>query len=176
MNPRLAAICRELRISAATFAARGLCEHEEAQCLELAETGSDERRHLLTPAAADAWQALKAAARVDGVELFIVSAFRSVERQARIVQRKLDTGQTIEEILAVCAPPGFSEHHSGRAVDISTPGIPALETVFEATPAFAWLSRRAADFGFRLSYPRGNPRGYQYEPWHWCHDKPDFMA
>lgn len=168
--------CRELGISATTIAARGLREYEEAQCLELAETGPDEKTHLLIPAAADAWKTLKAAARDDGVELVIVSAFRSVERQAGIIQRKVDAGQTIEEILTVCAPPGFSEHHSGRAVDISTPGVPALETVFETTPAFIWLSEHAADFGFRLSYPRGNPWGYQYEPWHWCHDRGNSTA
>jgi hypothetical protein len=42
-----------------------------------------------------------------------VSAFRSVERQAEIVRRKLAAGGRIEEILTVCAPPGFSEHHTG---------------------------------------------------------------
>ena len=74
----------------------------------------------------------------------------------------------IEEVLTVCAPPGFSEHHTGRAVDLSTPGSPELEIEFDQTPAYAWLTKRAAEFGTYLSYPVGNPRGYHYEPWHWC--------
>lgn len=111
---------------------------------------------------------LKAGALHDGVSLFIVSAFRSIERQAEIVRRKLDAGETIQEVLTVCAPPGFSEHHTGRAVDVSTPGTPPLEVEFDGTPAFAWLMEQANDFGFHLSYPKGNPQGYQYEPWHWC--------
>lgn len=169
MTPSLAAVCRELGISTNSLTTRALREHEEAQFLEVAEAGADGRVHRLVPAAATAWKAMKAAAEDDGIELFIVSAFRSIERQADIIRRKLDAGLGINEILAVCAPPGFSEHHSGRAIDISTPSIPALETVFEATPAFAWPNKRAADFDFSLSYPKGNPWGYEYEPWHWCY-------
>lgn len=64
--------------------------------------------------------------------------------------------------------PGFSEHHTGRAIDLSTPGSRCLDVAFEQTPAFAWLRAHAADFGYYLSYPVGNPAGYHYEPWHWC--------
>ncbi|MDP2370951.1 D-alanyl-D-alanine carboxypeptidase family protein, partial [Rhodoferax sp.] len=110
--------------------------------------------------------------QADGIDLFIVSAFRSVERQAEIVRRKLASGQSLETILAVSAPPGFSEHHSGRAVDLSTPGVAPLEPAFDQSPAFAWLVQRAAVFGFRLSFPEGNAQGYQYEPWHWCFEAP----
>lgn len=171
MNPRLVSLCNELGISGEAIAARGLPEYGEAAGLELAEVGADGRSHLLAPVAADAWRKLKAAALTDGVSLFIVSAFRSIDRQAEIVRRKLDTGTAIEGILAVCAPPGFSEHHTGRAIDLSTPGSPALEVEFDQTIAFAWLARHAADFGYYLTYPTGNPWGYQYEPWHWCfHD------
>jgi D-alanyl-D-alanine carboxypeptidase len=111
---------------------------------------------------------MKQAAAGDGVVVELLSAFRSVERQAEIVRAKLGRGQSIDEILTVLAPPGFSEHHTGRAIDVGTPGCKPLEVAFEQTPAFAWLERNAARFGFRLSFPRGNPFGYQYEPWHWC--------
>lgn len=168
MNPRLAPITTELGVSVEFLAARGLSECEEASCLEVAEAGADGKDHLLTPAAAKAWRKLKAAALSDGVSLFIVSAFRSIDRQTEIVRRKLEAGVPIEDILTVCAPPGFSEHHTGRAVDLSTPGSRSLEQEFEQTSAFAWLRARAADFGYYLSYPIGNPCGYQYEPWHWC--------
>ena len=163
MNMHLSAlgIPREL------IKARGLRECEEATTLEVAEVGANGRDHLLVPLAAEAWRLLKAAAHVDGVDLFIVSAFRSIDRQAEIIRRKLETGLAVESILTVCAPPGFSEHHTGRAVDLSTPGSRALEVEFDQTVAYVWLTERAAEFGYHLSYPFGNPWGYQYEPWHW---------
>lgn len=168
MHPHLVALHEELGISRALLITRGLLAYGEAECLEVVERGADGREHLLLPMAASAWRALRAAAVADGITLFVVSAFRSIERQAEIVRRKLEGGMHIEAILAVSAPPGYSEHHTGRAVDVSTPGVPTLEVEFDRTPAFAWLSDRGSAFGFHLSYPVGNPQGYQYEPWHWC--------
>lgn len=164
MNPHLAAF----GISSELITARGLRECEEATAFEVAEVGADGRDYLLVPLAAEAWRGLKAAALVDGIDLFIVSAFRSIDRQAEIVRRKLEAGAAVESILTVCAPPGYSEHHTGRAVDLSTPGSRALEAEFDQTAAYAWLTDRAAEFGYYLSYPIGNLAGYQYEPWHWC--------
>ena len=46
-------------------------------------------------------------------------------------------------------------------------GCAPAEEAFEGTGAFDWLQRHAARYGFRLSYPRGNPHGIVYEPWHW---------
>src|SRR3546814_14809475 len=80
------------------------------------------------------------AAAIDGVELLLISAFRSIEFQAALVRDKLARGITIDEILMVNAPPGYSEHHSGRAIDIGARGIAPLAEAFEVTPAFAWLS------------------------------------
>ncbi len=164
MNPSLAA----LGISSELIAIRGLREYEEATDFEIAEVGADGRNHLLISAAAEAWRNLKEAALGDGISLFIVSAFRSIDRQTEIVRQKLEAGMAIEEILTVCAPPGFSEHHTGRAIDVSTPGSRAVEVEFDQTPAFSWLNVHAAKFRFYLSYPVGNQCGYQYEPWHWC--------
>lgn len=169
MNPDRLALMLELGISVETLQARGLREHEEAPQLEWVETAADGREFRLTPAAAQAWRQMKAAALQDGVALRLVSAFRSVARQVEIVRAKLEAGEPIEAVLQVCAPPGFSEHHTGRAVDIGTPDDDSLELDFETTPAFAWLQANAAGFGFQLSYPRGNAQGFQYEPWHWCH-------
>jgi len=130
------------------------------------------RPQLLAPSAARAWTRMVAAATHDGVVLQVVSAYRSTAYQLGILQRKLERGQPIEEILRVSAAPGYSEHHSGRALDITTPGFTALEEEFEQSPAFAWLGANAARFGFRLSYPRGNRHGIAFEPWHWCwHEK-----
>ena len=168
INPRLVSINSELGISSQFLAVRGFRECDEASYLEVAEVGGDGKTHMMAPGAANAWRRLNAAAIADGISLFIVSAFRSIDRQTEIIRRKLEVGMAIEDILAVCAPPGFSEHHTGRAVDLSTPGCRLLEIVFEHTRAFAWLSTRGAEFGYHLSYPNGNHHGYQYEPWHWC--------
>lgn len=137
---------------------------------ELACIGEDVhgRRQWLAPRAARAFERLREAAAGDRVELQVVSAFRSAEYQLGILRRKLERGQAIDEILRISAAPGYSEHHSGRVVDLTTPGYAALEEVFERSPAFAWLARRAREFDFALSYPRGNPHGIAYEPWHWC--------
>ncbi len=166
------AAAQELGISRSLITTRGLIECDEATELERVALAPDGREHLLIPAAAQAWRLLQDAAQADGIQLVIVSAFRSVERQAEIVRRKLAAGQTLEAILAVCAPPGFSEHHSGRAVDLSAPGAALLEPEFDQSPAFAWLVQRAGAFGFHLSYPDGNAQGYRYEPWHWSFEAP----
>jgi len=166
---RDATVLEELGISASLIKARGLTPCTEAEHLEVAEVGVDGKEHLLAPEAAAAWRRMKAAAQEAGHELFIVSGYRSVERQVDLIRRKLRNGQDIKDILCVSAPPGFSEHHTGRAVDLATPGVPPLEESFDQTPAFAWLQQHGGRFGFKLSYPVGNAHGYQYEPWHWCH-------
>jgi D-alanyl-D-alanine carboxypeptidase len=136
----------------------------------LAHAGFDRyRRPLwLHPGTARAWAGLHAAARRDGVLLDAISGYRSHDYQLGIFERKRARGQTVDEILTVNAAPGFSEHHSGRALDIGTPGEPPAETSFERTAAFAWLREHASDHGFVMSYPRDNPHGIVYEPWHWC--------
>ncbi len=129
---------------------------------------TQDRPQWLSARAARAWMRMRDAAAQAAVELQIVSAFRSTEYQLGILTRKLERGQSIGDILRVSAAPGYSEHHSGRALDLTTPGSAALEEAFEGSPAFAWLSTNAQSYGFRLSYPRGNAHGIAYEPWHWC--------
>lgn len=156
-----------LGISLSSVINRNLQEFVEAKALELAEVDAHGREHLLLPIAAQSWRQMKASASKLGVDIYIVSAFRSVERQAAIIKRKLASGLSIDEIVTVSAPPFFSEHHSGCAVDIGTPGSPALEHEFEDTVAFEWLAENARSFGFQMSYPINNAAGYAYEPWHW---------
>ena len=141
----------------------------EAEPTSLAFAGFDRyRRPLwLADGAAQAWQRLRAAALREGLVLEAISGYRSHDYQLGIFRCKLERGQSVEQILAVNAAPGYSEHHSGEALDLGAPGEPPAEESFEATPAFAWLSARANDFGFAMSYPRENPHGIVYEPWHW---------
>lgn len=127
-----------------------------------------DRPQWLAPRAARAFLRMREAAENDRIALEIVSAFRSADYQLGILRRKRERGLAIDEILKVSAAPGYSEHHSGRAVDLTSPGFAALEEEFERSPAFAWLRRHARHFGFALSYPRNNRHAIAYEPWHWC--------
>jgi len=124
----------------------------------------------LTPRAAAAWCRMVAAAAHDGLELLPISGYRSVARQARLIRKKLAAGHRITDILQLVAAPGCSEHHTGRAIDVGSPEDCALDEDFARTAEFRWLNRHASRFGFNLSYPRGNPHGIGYEPWHWCWD------
>jgi D-alanyl-D-alanine carboxypeptidase len=135
----------------------------------LALAGFDRfRRPLwLTSGAARAWRSMHAAAMREGTALDAISGYRSHDYQLGIVERKRARGLGVEEILTVNAAPGYSEHHSGRALDIGTLDEPPAEESFEHTAAFAWLRDNAAGYGFEMSYPRENPHGIVYEPWHW---------
>jgi D-alanyl-D-alanine carboxypeptidase len=126
------------------------------------------RTQWLQPRAALALARMREAAARAGVELQIVSAFRSIEYQLGIIERKRARGLNMDEILRVSAAPGYSEHHTGRCVDFTTLGVATLEEEFERSPAFQWLRRNATGYGFTLSYPRDNLHGIAYEPWHWC--------
>jgi len=141
--------------------------HAEATELEDVEANVIGAMQRLAPETAAAWRRMKQAAALAGVQLLLVSGFRSVRHQADLIRRKLAAGATIEAILAVNAAPGFSEHHTGRAVDIATPGTRPLTAEFASSPAFAWLTAHAREFGFEMPYVRGNRYGFQYEPWHW---------
>lgn len=148
---------------------RQLPAFAEARILFACDRDRYGRRHWLTPDAARAWRRMCEHAAADGVELELISSFRSYADQARIIARKLRAGIDPAALYAVNAPPGFSEHHSGRAVDIAESGGAALTERFELSPAFAWLTAHAAGHDFHLSYPRGNRFGFIYEPWHWCY-------
>ena len=137
---------------------------------ELTAIGADVygRPQQLRPQAAERWRAMQAQAHMDKVVLLVISAFRSVDYQRGVIARKLAAGKPIDAILKVNTAPGYSEHHTGCALDLTTSGHASLETGFETTEAFLWLTQNAREFGFRLSYPRDNPHGISYEPWHWA--------
>lgn len=144
-----------------------LCEEPA----ELVDTEPDfyQRPQRLTPEAFAAWSRMRDAAHREGISLFLISAFRGYQYQHDLIAGKLQEGRGIGEILRVNAAPGHSEHHSGRAVDLGTLGCDALSEKFENTQAYQWLIEKAAGFGFSLSYPRDNPFGIEFEPWHWCY-------
>jgi len=142
----------------------------QAEEQDLVEIGNDiyDRPQLLFSKVASQWHEMRDSAKKDNIDLFVISAFRSVEYQASIIRRKLENGQKISKILKVSAAPGYSEHHTGCALDLTTSGINTLSGEFEQTNAFDWLLSNGENFGFRLSYPKKITRKIEYEPWHWA--------
>ncbi len=141
-----------------------------AEATQLQTVGIDTfgREIQMAPDTAQAWLEMKRTSKEAGVNLLLISGYRSISRQTKIVQRKLDAGITLDEILRVNAYPGYSEHHTGRALDLGSPDAEHLTEAFESTHEFQWLQTHASQFGFRLSYPKNNHHGIAYEPWHWC--------
>jgi D-alanyl-D-alanine carboxypeptidase len=167
----LAALHRSLGIPSDYGRTRCMRAFREAKVASLVLVGrhpSDRKPVRLAPRAAAAWRRMQAAAAADGITLIPLSGFRSIARQTRIIRRHLAAGRDPADLFRYVAAPGFSEHHTGRAIDIGDPSDVSIEDSFERTPAFRWLRRHAAQFGFVMSYPRRNPHGIGYEPWHWC--------
>lgn len=147
----------------------GHLPYDEAPEDELVAISADGRFRLREAAAASFTRMLDAARR-DGISLAMLSAFRSIAQQQQIFfEIKASRRQTPGERAEVSAPPGYSEHHTGYAIDLGDAGVPStnLNESFETTRAFEWLDRNAVRFNFELSFPRDNAQGIAYEPWHW---------
>lgn len=124
----------------------------------------------LRATAAPQFQQMVAAARADGVSLVPLSGFRSVEEQQYLFFGiKAERGLRAEDRATVSAPPGYSEHHTGYAIDIGDGNQPEtnFEQSFETTAAFRWLRENAAFYSFELSFEKGEPGLVSYEPWQW---------
>lgn len=148
--------------------ATGLAFFAEPESLEIVGEDCFGRLLRLEPAAREAWDSMRMASAEEGIDLRPVSGFRSHYYQADLLRRKIRDGRALSELLTVNAAPGYSEHHSGRALDITTVDIPPLQTQFEDTGAFNWLQKNAEQFQFLLSYPKETSGIISYEPWHWC--------
>jgi len=108
-------------------------------------------------------------AKKDGIYLIFLSGYRSINLQNNIFYSlKSIRNQEAAERARVSAPPGYSEHSTGFAIDIgdATQRDTDLETDFEYTDAFRWLMKNAAKFHFKLSFKKDN-KYIDYEPWHW---------
>jgi D-alanyl-D-alanine carboxypeptidase len=115
--------------------------------------------------AAQAMDAMLAAAAVQGLTLSVQSAYRSYDYQMATFARQVARfGEARAEIQV--ARPGFSEHQTGLAADIG--GGCDIETCFATTAEGRWVAAHAAEFGYLVRYPDGMQEvtGYKYEPWH----------
>jgi len=111
-------------------------------------------------------------ARKDGIYLVFLSGFRSINLQNDIFfSLKSIRNQEAAERARVSAPPGYSEHSTGFAIDFgdATQRETDFETGFENTDAFKWLTKNAAKFHFKLSFNKNN-KYIDYEPWHWRYE------
>lgn len=120
--------------------------------------------------AAKAFREMTAAAQQAGVSLVPISGFRSIADQKYLYfDVKAERNQDAAERAKVSAPPGYSEHHTGYAVDIGDGNAPALNLSqdFDKAAAYRWLKANANRYSFELSFPKNNRQGVSYEPWHW---------
>ncbi|MGI0483592.1 D-alanyl-D-alanine carboxypeptidase family protein [Geminocystis sp. CENA526] len=127
------------------------------------------RTEFLDREAGEAFKRMKADAQAQGVDLVLISGFRSISDQAKLFEKQIQKRGSKEAASKLSAPPGHSEHHTGYALDIGDGKQPSLDLKFqfENTEAYRWLVNNAYKYGFELSFPKNNIQGVSFEPWHW---------
>ncbi len=107
----------------------------------------------------------------EGIQIELDSCYRSVDAQIDIWNRF--TEEYGEEYgKKYVAVPGYSEHHTGLAIDICIvkDGVTIDENddMIAEKEIFAKIHAKLADYGFILRYLEGKEdiTGYSYEPWH----------
>ncbi len=109
--------------------------------------------------------AMVAAAQADGVDLRVLSPFRSYSVQEGLFKNQVArVGGDEAKAATVVARPGTSEHNTGLCADFNM-----AEDTFENTPMYEWMCENAEDYGFILRYPKDKQHitGVIYESWHW---------
>lgn len=133
----------------------------------LSEVASSENMHLRQETAA-AIEELMSAAGNDGMQLMLVSGFRSYSTQQSVYNGYVSS-QGKDYADATSAQPGHSEHQTGLAADLGTIRRNCqLDACFGDTPEGKWLAANAYKYGFIIRYQKdkSNLTGYAYEPWH----------
>ncbi|HSF73194.1 MAG TPA: M15 family metallopeptidase, partial [Microcoleus sp.] len=147
----------------------GHLPYPEAPAKDLVSVTPDGSVKLRTSAAAK-YQEMANAAAASGIYFAPISGFRSLQDQQHVFfDVKAERRQNASKRAEVSAPPGYSEHHTGYAIDIGDGTAPEhnLSPSFENTEAFKWLEANAVAFSFEMSFPKNNRQGVSYEPWHW---------
>lgn len=108
--------------------------------------------------------AMMDAADSHGTPLQIVSAYRSFDQQDSLkTSYRITYGAGANKF---AADQGYSEHQLATAVDFTVPKLGSAFTNIASEPVYKWLLEHAHEYGFILSYPKGNSY-YYFEPWHW---------
>lgn len=128
-----------------------------------------QRFEFLDPEAGKALIKLIYTARDEGVWIIPVSGFRTIEQQQKLFQDQIKRRGSVEAAAKVSAPAGYSEHHTGFAIDLADGRFPKQDVTykFENTDAYRWLTVHAKEFGFEMSFTPNNAQGVSFEPWHW---------
>ncbi len=131
--------------------------------------GEYQRFERMAPEAAIELMKMFYAARYEGVWIVPVSAFRNVATQEILFRNQIQRRGSPEAAAKLSAPPGYSEHQTGYAIDLTDGHFPKQDITydFDKTDAFRWLNLHAKEFGFEMSFPENNSQGVSYEPWHW---------
>ncbi len=116
----------------------------------------------LLPEACEAFKSMAEDAKQNNIEIIIDSGFRSVWYQKKVFHRLMEKGKSFDEIARYVAPPGYSEHMLGLAVDFHP-----SDWRFVDSPVYPWLKEHAEEFGFSETYPENSPNNKPWEPSHW---------
>ena len=117
----------------------------------------------------EAFEEMKEAAKKDGITINIKSGYRSYNTQKQLYNAFVRRDGE-EEANRYSAKPGFSEHQTGLAIDITNQYTNrSIGSWFNDTPQAKWLYENAHKYGFILRYPEGKEHitGYKYESWHY---------
>ncbi len=124
-------------------------------------------------------KAFVAAARAEGLSVFLSSGYRDYATQQYLYNRKISQGYTPEQAATIVLPPGTSEHQTGLVCDITDQYYdPKDWTVLEKTALYQWMSEHCQEYGFIVRYPKNKSglsadeaktsvTGIIYEPWHY---------
>lgn len=114
---------------------------------------------------------LVAQAKKDGVDISVISAYRSYSTQASTYQYWVNYNNGCVSCAdKISARPGHSQHQLGTAIDFSSSEIgDRLGSEFDGTKASAWLLANGWRYGFVIAYPKGyeSVTGYSHESWHY---------
>lgn len=117
----------------------------------------------------EAFNQMKSDAKEEGIILNIRSGFRSYETQETLYNNYI-ARDGLEKASRYSAKPGYSEHQTGLAIDITTEDTTtSIGDWFNDTKQAEWLYNNAYKYGFILRYPKGKEHitGYKYESWHY---------
>ena len=139
-------------------------QYNDCKSSDLTDVGGGIKVHKKCAAA---FKEMQKAAAKDGVNIYVVSGFRSKKYQVNVFKKKFTNKncpsfKELKARLEFSAPSGYSEHHTGLAIDIND-----TEQRFANTKAYKWLQENAKEYGFEISFPENNHQKLGYEPWHW---------
>ncbi len=105
-------------------------------------------------------------AEAEGYNLRAISTYRTLEYQENLYNNYVKH-DGIEIADTYSARSGYSEHHTGLAIDVDNKTLSYNN--FENTKEFNWMQENAYKYGFILRYPKQFEylTGYIYEPWHY---------